>query len=154
MCLATRPRRTAGVFIGIFSSTQVALVAGTNQTYDRFSCRKSDVGARIGYYQRRIMNAMGNQKDDEITSAELALKAHVLASDPDILAEADAGRAMAHISASVNLDEAPQDAVCSLVMDLMSYCERENIDWTEDIMSVARRRVGPAKKTNDHVEDV
>ena len=60
---------------------------------------------------------------------------------------AHADWAMAHISASVNLDEAPQDAVCSLVMDLMSYCERENIDWTEDIMSVARRGFGT------HLED-
>ena len=34
----------------------------------------------------------------------------------------------------VDLTEAPEDAVCSLVIDLLQYCEREKIDWTQDVM--------------------
>jgi hypothetical protein len=43
------------------------------------------------------------------------------------------------LSLAVNLTEAPEDAVCSLIIDLMRYCEQEKIDWTEDVMSRALR---------------
>ena len=71
-------------------------------------------------------------------AAELALKAHVLRSDPEILAEMAGGdRMMRQMTDMVNLTEAPEDAVCSLVIDLLQYCEREKIDWTQDVMSRA-----------------
>jgi hypothetical protein len=68
-------------------------------------------------------------------AAELALKAHVLAFDPEILAQMEGGDAvMREIADAVNLTEAPEDAVCSLVLDLMQYCEAEKIDWNQDVM--------------------
>jgi len=78
----------------------------------------------------------------EIAAAELALKAHVLAFDPKMVAEmTDGDRTMQEIAEAVDLTEAPEDAVCSLVIDLMQYCEQEKIDWTEDVMSRARNYV-------------
>jgi hypothetical protein len=75
------------------------------------------------------------------TDAELALKAYVLGSNPEILAEMTEGdRTMQEIADMVDLTEAPEDAVCSLVIDLLEYCEREKIDWTEDVMSRAWER--------------
>jgi hypothetical protein len=75
----------------------------------------------------------------DVAAAELALKAHVLASDPEILAEMPDGDAITQeIAATVNLTEAPEDAVCSLVIDLMQYCEQEKIDWNQDVMLRAR----------------
>lgn len=75
---------------------------------------------------------------DEAETAELALKAHVLASDPEILSEMTEGdRMMQEIADTVDLTEAPEDAVCSLVTDLLKYCEREKIDWTHEVMSRA-----------------
>jgi hypothetical protein len=72
-------------------------------------------------------------------AAELALKAHVMAFDPELLAEmTDGDSTMEEIANTVDLTEAPEDAVCSLVIDLLQYCEREKIDWTEDVMSRAR----------------
>jgi hypothetical protein len=44
---------------------------------------------------------------------------------------------MREIADMVDLTEAPEDAVCSLVTDLLEYCEREKIDWTEEVMSRA-----------------
>lgn len=79
-------------------------------------------------------------KEDEesAAAAELALKAHVLKSDPEILGEmTDGDRIMQEIANAVDLTEAPEDAVCSLVVDLLQYCEREKIDWTEEVMSRA-----------------
>jgi hypothetical protein len=77
--------------------------------------------------------------NEEIAAAELALKAHVLASDPQILSQIpDGERMMQEIANSVELTEAPADAVCSLVIDLLQYCEREKIDWSEEVMSRAR----------------
>jgi len=71
-------------------------------------------------------------------AAELALKAHVLRSDPEILAEMTEGdRTMQVIADRVDLTEAKEDAVCSLVIDLLRYCEREKIDWTQEVMSPA-----------------
>jgi len=47
----------------------------------------------------------------DAAAAELALKAHVLASDPEILAEMpDGDRTMEEIADAVNLTEAPEDA--------------------------------------------
>lgn len=70
--------------------------------------------------------------------AELALKAYVLLSNPELLAEVSDGDKMKQeIADSVDLTEAPEDVVCSLVIDLMQYCEREKIDWTQDVMSRA-----------------
>jgi hypothetical protein len=71
-------------------------------------------------------------------AAELALKAHVLRSNPEILAEVTEGdRMMRQMRDRVDLTEAPEDAVCSLVIDLLQYCEREKIDWTQEVMSRA-----------------
>jgi hypothetical protein len=79
--------------------------------------------------------------NEDIAAAELALKAHVLASDPEILAAmTDGDSMMQEIADTVNLTEAPEDAVCSLVIDLLQYCERKKIDWTEDVMSRAWER--------------
>jgi hypothetical protein len=79
---------------------------------------------------------------EDIAAAELALKAHVLASHTEILAEmTDGDSMMREMADTVNLSEAPEDAVCSLVIDLMQYCEREKIDWTQDVMSRARNYI-------------
>ncbi len=70
-------------------------------------------------------------KSEAVAAAELALKAHVVAFDPEMIAEiTDGDRTMQEIADAVDLTEAPEDAVCSLVIDLMQYCEREKIDWT------------------------
>ena len=80
-------------------------------------------------------------KEDGAAAAELALKAHVLASDPEFLAEmTDGDRVMQEIAEMVNLTEAPEDAVCSLVIDLLQFCEREKIDWNQEVMSRAWER--------------
>jgi len=71
-------------------------------------------------------------------AAELALKAHILRSNPEILAEMPEGnKTMREIADVIDLTEAPEDAVCSLVIDLLQYCEREKIDWTQEVMSRA-----------------
>ena len=101
--------------------------------------RKSPVATKTFRSQTRSKNG-GSIKEDEkgAAAAELALKAHVLASDPEILAEmTDGDRMMGEIATSVDLTEAPEDAVCGLVIDLLLYCEREKIDWTQDVMSRA-----------------
>ena len=46
---------------------------------------------------------------------------------------------MQEIGNMIDLTEAPEDVVASLVIDLLQYCEREKIDWTEDVMSRARK---------------
>jgi hypothetical protein len=85
---------------------------------------------------------MKNSRNKEgVVAAELALKAHVLGSNSEILAEMTEGdRVMQEIADMVDLTEAPEDAVCSLVTDLLQYCEREKIDWTQDVMSRAWER--------------
>lgn len=40
----------------------------------------------------------------------------------------------------VDLTEAPEDAVCSLVVDLMHFCQREKIDWMHDVVLPAGKR--------------
>jgi hypothetical protein len=57
----------------------------------------------------------------------------------EVIAEIAAGRKlMEELQAAVNLTEAPEDAVCSLLVDLMHYCERERIDWPNGVMPRAR----------------
>jgi hypothetical protein len=82
---------------------------------------------------------MKNSRNKEgVAAAELALKAHALGSNSEILAEmTEGGRMMREIADMIDLTEAPEDAVCSLVTDLLQYCEREKIDWTEEVMSRA-----------------
>jgi hypothetical protein len=92
-----------------------------------------------------------NSRNDEgAAAAELALKAHVLGSDSEILTEMTEGeRTTQEITDMVDLIEAPEDAVCSLVIDLLQYCEREKIDWTQDVMSRAWERF-----RSDHAYEV
>lgn len=78
-------------------------------------------------------------KNEAAADAELVLKAYVLLSNPELLAEITDGVSTAQeIADAVDLTEAPEDAVCSLVIDLMQYCEREKIDWTQDVMLRAK----------------
>ncbi|SRR6266576_4203896 len=85
---------------------------------------------------------MKNSRNKEgVAAAKLALKAHVLGSNSEILAEMTEGdRVMQEIADMVDLTEAPEDAVCSLVTDLLQYCEREKIDWTQEVTSRAWER--------------
>ena len=93
--------------------------------------RKSPVATKAS----RVSNL---SKQEGAAAAELALKAHVLGSNPEILVEMTEGdRMMREITDTVDLTEAPEDALCSLVIDLLQYCEREEIDWTQDVMSRA-----------------
>ena len=82
---------------------------------------------------------MKNSSNKEgAAAAELALKAHILASNREILAEMTQGDStMQEIADMVDLTEAPEDAVCSLVADLMQYCEREKINWTQEVIARA-----------------
>ncbi len=50
---------------------------------------------------------------------------------------AQGDRMMQEIADMIDLAEAPEDAVCSLVTDLMQYCEREKINWTQEVMARA-----------------
>jgi hypothetical protein len=80
-----------------------------------------------------MMNTPVNKQ--RAAAAEVALKTHVLKSNPVILAELpDGRRSMENLAGLVNLTEAPEDAVCDLVTNLMHYCRREKIDWTYDVM--------------------
>jgi hypothetical protein len=102
--------------------------------------RKSPIAMKTSHAstgsKRRPMKNSRNQKG--APAAELALKAHVLRSNPEILAEVTEGdRMMREMTDRVDLTEAPEDAVCSLVIDLLQYCEREKIDWTQELMSRA-----------------
>lgn len=81
-------------------------------------------------------------KNEAAAAAELALKAHVIAFDSEMMAEiTDGDRTIQEIAEAVDLTEAPEDAVCSLIIDLMRYCEREKIDWTQDVMLRARNYI-------------
>jgi hypothetical protein len=83
-----------------------------------------------------------NSSDEKgAEAAEWALKAYALQSDPRLLAEvSDGNEKIGEMAAMVNLTEAPEDAVCSLVIDLWNYCEREKIDWAEDVIARANER--------------
>jgi hypothetical protein len=87
---------------------------------------------------KRAVPPKRSSMKEGVAAAELALKAHVLGSNSEILAEMREGdRMLQEIAAMVDLTEAPEDAVCSLVTDLLQYCEREKIDWTQEVMSRA-----------------
>ncbi len=77
----------------------------------------------------------------EVAAAELALKAYTMQSG-SVTAERsrEKARIIQEIAGAVDLTEAPEDAVCSLVIDLMHYCKQEGIDWRDDVVSRARRR--------------
>lgn len=74
----------------------------------------------------------------QAAAAEFALKSYVAEGMPDITR--DAPMLMRELQHAVDLTEAPEDAVCSLVIDLMHYCDRERIDWSNDVLSRARER--------------
>ena len=89
--------------------------------------------------QTSRMSHSSNQEG--AAAAELALKAHILRSNPEILAEMpDGNKTMREIADVVDLTEAPEDAVCSLVIDLLQYCQREKIDWHQEVIFRARRQ--------------
>jgi hypothetical protein len=91
---------------------------------------------------KRAVPPKQSSRNEGVAAAELALKAHALAFDAEMLAEmTDGNRVMQEIGSAVNLSEAPEDAVCSLVIDLLQYCQREKIDWTQDVMSRAREHL-------------
>src|SRR5947207_13872315 len=91
-------------------------------------------------------------KNESAAAAELALKTHVIAFDPEILAAmTDGDSTMQEIANAVDLTEAPEDAVCSLVIDLMKYCEREKIDWNEDVK--LREKDGLQGAGNEEVQN-
>lgn len=71
-------------------------------------------------------------------AAEFALKTYIFQETPEVPTEsAQRQNLIDELRDSVDLTEAPEDAVCSLVIDLMHYCERRNIDWSADVMSRA-----------------
>jgi hypothetical protein len=72
-------------------------------------------------------------------AAELAIKSHVLVS-AGVPEFREAALTIKEAAELISLTEAPEDAVCSLVIDLMRYCERENIDWTQDVIARAQQR--------------
>jgi hypothetical protein len=97
-----------------------------------------DIAMRKSPFATKTSRMSHSSNKEGAAAAELALKAHVLRSDPEILAEMTEGdRTMQGISDRVDLTEAKEDAVCSLVIDLLQYCEREQIDWTQEVMSRA-----------------
>lgn len=74
------------------------------------------------------------------SAAELATKMHVLALGPNIGAGIiDFDAIAAAVGAAVNLTEAPEDALATLIIDLMQYCEREGIDWEKEVILAARK---------------
>lgn len=81
-----------------------------------------------------------NQTSQNGSAAELAMKMHVLALSSDIGAGiVDFDAVAAAVGAAVNLTEAPEDALATLIIDLMQYCEREGIDWEKEVMLAARK---------------
>jgi hypothetical protein len=79
---------------------------------------------------------------DCAAAAELALKAHVLITTPELFSDPrDRELMLKQIDEAVDMTESPEDAVCSLVMDLLNYCQREKIDWTNDVVARARERL-------------
>jgi hypothetical protein len=77
-----------------------------------------------------------NSKDiQSVVAAEFAVKAYVLKSNPRLLVDtAKGGMTLREIEDAVDLTEAPADAICSLVADLLKYCKREKIDWDQEVM--------------------
>jgi hypothetical protein len=80
------------------------------------------------------------KSSNSAAAAEFALKAHAFC-DRHVRDELGEGqKIMQEISSAVDLTEAPEDALCSLIVDLMRYCARENIDWDGDVSSRALER--------------
>lgn len=79
-------------------------------------------------------------------AAELALKAYTLSNSAILDVDAERHEIMRGIAESVDLTEALEDAVCSLVIDLMHFCEREKINWNDDVLSRARNRFKSERK--------
>lgn len=77
-------------------------------------------------------------------AAELALTSYISEGTPEIAR--DASKRVCNLRHAVNLTEAPEDAVCSLVVDLMHYCDRERIDWSDDVLLRARERFAAERK--------
>ena len=75
---------------------------------------------------------------ESAAAAEFALKAYTIESDPEAFGVKPT--AIRQIAESVDLTEASEDAVCSLVIDLMHYCERAEIDWGVDVVARAHDR--------------
>jgi hypothetical protein len=93
--------------------------------------------------QTKTSRVSHSSNKEAAAAAELALKAHILRSNPEILAEmSERDRIMQEIGDMVDLTKAPEDAVSSLVIDLLQYCQREKIDWTQEVMSRAWERFG------------
>jgi hypothetical protein len=70
-----------------------------------------------------------------------ALKAHVFRWDGAVIASRrQRAQVIDCVTRAVDLTEAPEDAVCNLVIDLMRYCERGKIDWSRDVVSRAVKR--------------
>ena len=105
--------------------------------------RKSPVATKTSRVPTTSKKGYSIKEEEEgAEAAELALKAHVLRSNPEILAEITEGdRVMQDIVAMVDLTEAPEDAVASLVADLLQYCEREKINWRQEVMSRASEQL-------------
>ena len=80
----------------------------------------------------------------QAAAAEFALKSYIAEGTPDILRETSK---LMEGRDAVNLTEAPEDAICSLVIDLMHYCERERIDWPNDVLSRAGERFTAERQT-------
>ena len=77
----------------------------------------------------------------QAAAAEFALKSYIAEGTPETLPDLSEGpKLMRELREAVDLTEAPEDAVCSLIVDLMHYCERERIDWSNDVLSRARER--------------
>ena len=75
---------------------------------------------------------------ESAAAAEFALKAYSVETDP---AEFGVEQiTIDRIAQSVDLTETPEDAVCSLVIDLMHYCEQEKIARMDDVVYRARDR--------------
>ena len=76
--------------------------------------------------------------------AEFPLRRYIAKATPEIRRQ---GSELMPVVSVVNLTEAPEDAVCSLVIDLMHYCDREGIDWPNDIVARAHERFTSQCKT-------
>lgn len=76
--------------------------------------------------------------NERCSAAEFALKAYSVRFDPAAFGVQHSS--LQQIAGAVDLSEAPEDAVCSLVTDLFHYCERERIDWNNYVVSRARQQ--------------
>lgn len=76
--------------------------------------------------------------NERCSAAEFALKAYSVGSDPAQFSVEQS--ALQQIAGAADLTEAPEDAVCSLVTDLLHYCEREKLDWSGDVIARACER--------------